>query len=103
VVPPAYHTSQSSLTIKSCLREKIFFYKNPKLTGQSEYGRKLQSMIKMFFFQQKIPEKKPPVHYIENNNIYFLPVEILTMEERNNLQVKKRWAEILDDRSYKSI
>jgi len=39
--------------IISFVKLKIIF----KITGQSEYGRKLQSMIKMFF-QQKIPEKK---------------------------------------------
>jgi len=84
----------------SFVKLKIIF----KITGQSEYGRKLQSMIKMFF-QQKIPEKKAArsVHYTENN-LCFLPVKkYYTMEERNYLQVIKRWAEILDDRSYKSI
>jgi hypothetical protein len=85
--------------IISFVKLKIIF----KITGQSEYGRKLQSMIKMFF-QQKIPEKKAArlVYYTENNTC-FLPVKLYTMEERNYLQVIKRWAEILDDRSYKSI
>lgn len=60
---------------------------------------------KKVFFNKKFLKKKAArsVHYTENN-LCFLPVKKLyTMEERNYLQVIKRWAEILDDRSYKSI
>ena len=56
-------SSLSSLNHQVLPEKKIISYKKLKvvfkITGQSEYGRKLQSMIKMFF-QQKIPEKKKP-------------------------------------------
>lgn len=58
---------------------------------------------KKVFFNKKFLKKKTPGQFIILETKSVLPVKLYREKERNYLQVIKRWAEILDDRSYKSI
>ena len=85
--------------------KNLISYKNSKLSIKKSRPKwiweKVTIIYRNVFFNKKFP-KKPPGQFIILETI-FASFLLITMEERNYLQVIKRWAEILDDRSYKSI